>query len=105
MIEQENCCTSCTIPTSLAIYRAGKKHLLGDGPMIYDWCFVGEGTQVALSTATVHGMTSRHFALYDTRSRRLLQKWERNIHHPMYSLLEPYLLRWQRIFQSSGLTR
>ena len=27
LIEQENCCTSYTIPTSLAIYRAGKKRL------------------------------------------------------------------------------
>ena len=75
LIEQENCCTSYTIPTSLAIYRAGKKRLLGDGLMIYDWCFVGEGAQVALSTGTVHGMTSRHLALYDVRSGRLLQEW------------------------------
>ena len=75
LIEQENCCTSYTIPTSLAIYRAGKKRLLGDGLMIYDWCFVGEGAQVALSTGTVHGMTSRHLILYDIRSGRLLQEW------------------------------
>ena len=54
---------------------AGKKRLLGDGLMIYDWCFVGEGAQVALSTGTVHGMTSRHLALYDVRSGRLLQEW------------------------------
>jgi hypothetical protein len=75
LIEQENCCTSYTIPTRLAIYRAGKKRLLGDGLMIYDWCFVGEGVQVALSTGTVHGMTSRHLSLYDIRSGRLLQEW------------------------------
>jgi hypothetical protein len=75
LIEQENCCTSYTIPTSLAIYRAGKMRLLGDGLMIYDWCFVGEGAQVALSTGTVHGMTSRHLSLYDIRSGRLLQEW------------------------------
>jgi len=75
LIEQENCCTSYTIPTSLAIYRAGKKRLLGDGLMIYDWCFVGGGAQVALSTGIVHGMTSRHLSLYDIRSGRLLQEW------------------------------
>jgi hypothetical protein len=75
LIEQENCCTSYTIPTSLAIYRAGKKRLFGDGLMIYDWCFVGEGAQVALSSGTVHGMTSRHLTLYDIRSGRLLQEW------------------------------
>ncbi len=75
LIEQDNCCTSYSIPTGLAIYRAGKKRLMGDGLMIYDWCFVGEGTQVALSTGTVHGMTSRHLILYDIRSGRLLQEW------------------------------
>lgn len=75
LVEQENCCTSYTIPTRLAIYRAGKMRLLGDGLMIYDWCFVGEGVQVALSTGTVHGMTSRHLALYDIRSGKLLHEW------------------------------
>jgi hypothetical protein len=64
LVEQDNCCTSYTIPTRLIIYRAGKKRVVGDGLMIYDWCFVGEGSQVALSTGTVHGMTFRHVLLY-----------------------------------------
>jgi hypothetical protein len=75
LIEQENCCTSYTIPTGLAIYTAKKKRLLGDGLMVYDWCFVGQGSQVALSTGTVHGMTSRHLLLYDSRRGQLLQEW------------------------------
>jgi hypothetical protein len=75
LIEQENCCTSYTIPTVLAIYRASKKRLIGDGLMIYDWCFVGEGSQVALSTGTVHGMTLRHLLLYDSRNGQMLQEW------------------------------
>jgi hypothetical protein len=75
LIEQENCCTSYTIPTILAVYRGGKMRLLGDGLMIYDWCFVGEGVQVAMSTGTVHGMTSRHLRLYDVRTGRVLQEW------------------------------
>lgn len=75
LVEQDNCCTSYTIPTRLTIYRAGKKRVVGDGLMIYDWCFVGEGSQVALSTGTVHGMTSRHLLLYDSRNGQVLQEW------------------------------
>jgi WD40 repeat protein len=75
LIEQENCCTSYPIPSRMAIYRAGKMRFLGDGQMIYDWCFVGNGTQVAISSGTVHGMTSRHLTLYDVRSGRLRQNW------------------------------
>jgi hypothetical protein len=75
LILQENCCTSYPIPTSVAIYTAKKTRLLGDGLMVYDWCFVGEGLQVALSTGTVHGMTSRHLLLYDSRSALLLEEW------------------------------
>jgi hypothetical protein len=79
LIEQENCCTSYTIPTAVAIYTAKKTRLLGDGLMVYDWCFVGEGSQVVLSTGTVHGMTSRHLLLYDSRSGQLLEKWNEEL--------------------------
>jgi hypothetical protein len=75
LVEQDNCCTSYTIPTRLTIYKAGKKRVVGDGLMIYDWCFVGEGSKVALSTGTVHGMISRHLLLYDSRNGQLLQEW------------------------------
>jgi len=49
LILQDNCCTSYPIPTSLAIYTAKKTRLVGNGLMVYDWCFVGEGSYVALS--------------------------------------------------------
>jgi hypothetical protein len=76
LIEQENCSTSYPIAASLAIYRAGKKRLLlRDRWMIYDWCFVESGKRVAMSTATVHGMTSRHLLLYATTSAHRLRKW------------------------------
>jgi hypothetical protein len=75
LILRENCCTSYPIPTSVAIHTAKKTRLLGDGLMVYDWCFVGEGSQVARSTGTVHGMTSRHLSLYDSRSGMLLEVW------------------------------
>jgi hypothetical protein len=75
LVEQDNCCTSYTIPTRLIIYKAGKKRVVGDGLMIYDWCFVGDGSQVALPTGTVHRMTSRHLLLYDSRNGKLLLEW------------------------------
>jgi hypothetical protein len=75
LIHQDNCCTSYSIPTGLLIYRAGKKLNLGDGLMIYDWCFVDGGAKVAMSTGTVHGMETRHLLLYDARSGRKLQEW------------------------------
>jgi hypothetical protein len=74
LILQDNCCTSYPIPTSVAIYTAKKTRLLGDGQMVYDWCFVGEESQVALSTGTVHGMTSRHLLLYSL-SGMLMEEW------------------------------
>lgn len=79
LVEQENCCTSYPIPTALALYKAGKKQVVGDGLMIYDWCFVG-GTQVAMSTGTVHGMTQRHLLLYDISTGRQLQEWRGDPH-------------------------
>ncbi|MBV8115593.1 MAG: hypothetical protein JO300_12685 [Silvibacterium sp.] len=75
IIEQDNCCTSYPIAIGVALYQNGKKRVLGDGLMVYDWCFVAEGAQVALSTGTVHGMTSRHLLLYDTGSGRQLHEW------------------------------
>jgi hypothetical protein len=75
LIHQDNCCTSYSIPTGLLIYRAGKKLNLGDGLMIYDWCFVDGGAKVAMSTGTVHGMQTRHLLLYDARSGRQLEEW------------------------------
>jgi hypothetical protein len=75
LVHQDNCCTSYRIPTRLAIYRAGKERILGDGLMIYDWCFVAGGVRIAMSTGTVHGMESRHLLLYDTRSGRQLEEW------------------------------
>ena len=48
LIESKNCCTSYAIPTRLAIYNDRKKRLLADGLMVYDWCFVDGGLQVAM---------------------------------------------------------
>ena len=76
MVEEDNCCTSYPIATSVAIYSGKGRYLLGDGLMIYDWCYVGDGAEVAVSTGTVHGMTYRHLLLYSAGSGRLLKHWD-----------------------------
>jgi hypothetical protein len=43
--------------------------------MIYDWCFVGRGAQVAFSVGPTHNPPSRDLYLYDTRSGKQLQEW------------------------------
>jgi hypothetical protein len=83
LIHQDNCCTSYSIPTGLLVYREGKKLNLGDGLMIYDWCFVGGGSKVAMSTGTVHGMETRHLLLYDARSGQQLQEWNSDSGQPL----------------------
>jgi len=75
LIHEDNCCTSYSIPTRLLIFRADKKLRLGDGLMIYDWCFVDGSARVAVSTGTVHGMVDRHLLLYDASSGQQLQEW------------------------------
>ena len=64
-----------SIPIGLVVYRGGKTLLLGDGLMIYDWCFVGQDEQIAMSTGSIHGMESRHLILYDTASGRQRKEW------------------------------
>jgi hypothetical protein len=51
--------------------------------MIYDWCFVEGGTNVAMSTGTVHRMETRHVLLYDARSRHQLQEWNSDSGQPL----------------------
>jgi hypothetical protein len=76
LVHQDNCCTSYSIPTGLAVYRDGKvRQLLGDGLMIYDWCFVGQGEQIAMATGTVHGQTDQHLLLYETSTGKQLKEW------------------------------
>lgn len=74
-IEKDNCCTSYPIPTRLALYRDGKKIVISDGWVIYDWTFVKDGAQVALSTGTVHFFEGRHLLLFDTLTGKRLQEW------------------------------
>jgi hypothetical protein len=75
LIEEDNCCTSYPIPTGLLIYSQGKKRILGTGQMIYDWCFVKGGKEVALSAGPVHNPVGQDVLRFDTESSKLLQEW------------------------------
>jgi hypothetical protein len=75
LIEEDNCCTSYPIPTSLLVFRNGKKHRLGTGQMIYDWCFIKRGKEVALSSGPVHNPDGQDVLRFDTESGKLLQEW------------------------------
>jgi len=82
LIEDDNCCTSYPIPTSLLVYDNGKKHRLGTGQMIYDWCFIDSGKQIALSSGPVHNPEGQDLYRYDTKSGKQLQEWYGNLDAP-----------------------
>jgi hypothetical protein len=76
LIEEYNAAVSSSpFSTRLAVYFSGKRRLFGDDMTIYDWCFVGNAKQVALSTDPLHGRVARHLMLYDIGSGKLLQEW------------------------------
>lgn len=74
LVNYENCCTSYPIPTTLALYRAGKViQTISPGRSIYDWRF-WKSDQVALSSGPVHGGAVQ-MGLYDVRTGKLLKEW------------------------------
>jgi hypothetical protein len=76
VIEEYNAAVSPSpFPTRLAVYFSGRRRLFGDDMTIYDWCFVSNAKQVALSTGPLHGRAARHLILYDVGSGKLLQEW------------------------------
>ena len=76
LMHQDNLGPSYSIPIGLVVYRVGKKRLLlGDGLMIYGWCFVGQGEQIAIATGRVHGQTDQHLLLYETSTGKQLKEW------------------------------
>lgn len=59
------------------IYRIGGPiKRMGNGMFICDWRFLDGGKRVAFATNTVHGDLAPHFELHDTKTGRLLGKWE-----------------------------
>lgn len=74
-VEEDNCCTSYPIPTSVLVYHNGKQHRVGTGQMVYDWCFINDGKEIALSAGPVHNPEGQDLRLYDTESGKQLQEW------------------------------
>ncbi|HEX5235855.1 MAG TPA: hypothetical protein VFW25_11055 [Silvibacterium sp.] len=75
LLEEDNCCTSYPIPTGVFIYSHGKKWRLGTGQMIYDWCFLDGGKELALSAGPVHNPEGQDLRRFDSSSGKLLQSW------------------------------
>jgi hypothetical protein len=75
LVKQDNCCTSYPIPTRLVVIARSRKFVFSQPQMIYDWYFLGDGEQVALSIGPTHGEAIPHFLLYDTHSGRKLEDW------------------------------
>ncbi len=75
LVEVENCCTSYPIPLSLVLYSGSSHRALGDGLMIYSWCFAPRTATVAIASGTVHGMQGQNLTLYNIRSGKQLKQW------------------------------
>jgi hypothetical protein len=79
LIEEDNCCTSYPIPTRLLIYKNHKKRIVGTGQMVYDWCFIKGGREVALSAGPVHNPDGQDVLRFESESGKLLQEWFGNL--------------------------
>ncbi len=75
LVEVENCCTSYPIPVSLVLYSESSHRVIGDGLMIYSWCFVPRTATVAIASGTVHGMQGQNLTLYNIRSGKQVRQW------------------------------
>ncbi len=77
-VEEENCCTSYPIATSVVLMvGAGKKmtkRVVAPGQMVWDWCFVDEGNRVAVASGAVHGMVVPELHLYATATGQVLKE-------------------------------
>jgi hypothetical protein len=72
VLERPDCCVNYPIALTVITYRNRRimKHIRGE-PLIWDWCFIGTGDQVAISIGPQHGENGLHFELRDARSGRL----------------------------------
>lgn len=68
-----NCCTSYSIPESLAIYRSGRSVLhIQQGQTIWYWTFRDGGRRVAVVWGATHGPQVGDFQLIDVKAGRLI---------------------------------
>ena len=71
----ENCCTSYPVPTTVVVYRDGKKIVISPGQMIWRWHFTGRGEGVAILSGPVHGSAAAA-TLYQARTGKALASWK-----------------------------
>jgi hypothetical protein len=71
----DNCCTSYTVPVSVAIYQSGKKVLhIQQGQMVWYWTFLSGGKHVAVVWGLTHGPEVGDYQLYDAKTGRMLSE-------------------------------
>ena len=71
----DNCCTSYSVPLSVAIYQSGKKVLhIEQGQMVWYWTFLNGGEQVSIVWGAVHGAEVGDYQLYDLGTGRMLSE-------------------------------
>ena len=72
LVDYPNCCTSYPISLQLMLVSGDVQHAVRPGQMIWNWCFVKKGKQVAVSSGPVHGTDIPSLNLYDaTTGKRL----------------------------------
>jgi hypothetical protein len=75
LLEIDNCCTSYSIPFTLAVRRPGLPiRRFSPGVMICAWQFREQGDRVAVYADTVHGNLNPTYELYDVRTGRKLDE-------------------------------
>jgi hypothetical protein len=79
VLEHPDCCVNYPVALTAITYlnRRIMQHIRAE-PLIWDWCFIGAGNQIAISIGPQHGEDGVHFELHDARSGRLLDKSDAN---------------------------
>jgi hypothetical protein len=71
----DNCCTSYSVPVSVAIYQSGKKVLhIQQGQMVWYWTFLNGGKRVSVVWGPTHGAEVGDYQLYDAKTGRMLSE-------------------------------
>lgn len=72
LVDYPNCCTSYPIPLRLVLVSGARKHSISPVQMIWNWCFVKKGKQVAVASGPVHGTDIPVLSLYDATTGKSL---------------------------------
>jgi hypothetical protein len=73
-----NCCTSYPIPLKLIVLDGENKMrtFSGNGQSIFDWCFLGNGTEVAYRQGPLHFTNYQHFERRRLSDGKLLAQYD-----------------------------